>query len=196
MYRYFLIYKPYGMLSQFSGEGNTLKGLGYFPSDVYPVGRLDKDSEGLLIITNDKKLNHLLLDPNHGHQREYYVQVEGCVTKEAIYELESGVSIQIEKRQYRTKRAFFKSLEIPPNLPERMPPVRYRKTVPDTWVSLTLVEGKNRQVRKMTAAVGLPTLRLVRWRIERLTIEGFTTGQVVEMSRGEMYAALRLSDIS
>jgi len=192
MYRYFMVYKPYGMLSQFSGEGNTLGKLGDFPTDVYPVGRLDKDSEGLLIITNDKSLNHRLLDPMQGHKREYYVQVEGDVSKEALHRLESGVQIQVDKRHYRTKKAVATQLNTHPELPERIPPVRFRKTVPDTWISLILVEGKNRQVRKMTAAVGYPTLRLVRWAIEGLTIEGFLPGQVTELTRKGIYSSLRI----
>jgi 23S rRNA pseudouridine2457 synthase len=187
-----MVYKPYGMLSQFSGEGNTLGKLGDFPTDVYPVGRLDKDSEGLLIITNDKSLNHRLLDPMQGHKREYYVQVEGDVSKEALHRLESGVQIQVDKRHYRTKKAVATQLNTHPELPERIPPVRFRKTVPDTWISLILVEGKNRQVRKMTAAVGYPTLRLVRWAIEGLTIEGFLPGQVTELTRKGIYSSLRI----
>lgn len=190
MLRYFLIYKPFGMLSQFSGEGSTLKDLGDFPPDAYPVGRLDKDSEGLLIITNDKSLNHRLLDPVHGHRREYYVQVEGDVTKEALHRLESGLLIQVDKQAYRTKKAIAKLLKIAPELPERNPPVRYRKTVPDSWISIILTEGKNRQVRKMTAAAGFPTLRLVRWAIEELTIEGFESGDVVELPRDSIYSSL------
>lgn len=194
MFRYFLIYKPFGILSQFSGEENTLKNVGSFPPDVYPVGRLDKDSEGLLIITNDKMLNHRLLDPIQGHRREYYVQVEGDVTQEALHRLESGLLIQVDKQTYRTKKTIAKSLRFAPTLPKRDPPVRYRKTVPDSWISLTLTEGKNRQVRKMTAAAGFPTLRLVRWAIEGLTIEGFSSGQVEELSRKAIYYALGISE--
>lgn len=194
MFRYFLIYKPFGILSQFSGEENTLKNVGSFPPDVYPVGRLDKDSEGLLIITNDKMLNHRLLDPIQGHRREYYVQVEGDVTQEALHRLESGLLIQVDKQTYRTKKTIAKSLRVAPTLPKRDPPVRYRKTVPDSWISLTLTEGKNRQVRKMTAAAGFPTLRLVRWAIEGLTIEGFSSGQVEELSRKAIYYALGISE--
>ncbi|WP_158860749.1 pseudouridine synthase [Lunatibacter salilacus] len=190
MPRYFVIYKPFGMLTQFSGEGNTLGNLGDFPPDVYPVGRLDKDSEGLLIISNDKTLNHRLLDPVQGHRREYFVQVEGDITHEALHQLESGLLIQVDKRAYRTKKAVAKSLKSSPILPERVPPVRYRKTVPDSWISLTLTEGKNRQVRKMTAAAGFPTLRLVRWAIEDLTIKGFESGQVEELSRKAIYSSL------
>jgi len=191
---YYVIYKPFGMLSQFSGEANTLKELFCFPNTVYPVGRLDKDSEGLLLITNDKKLNNLLLDPIHGHQRSYYAQVEGTPSDEAINQLKAGVSINVDGKMYRTKKAGASILTAAPELPERNPPIRYRKHVPDTWISLSLIEGKNRQVRKMTAAVGFPTLRLVRWSIENLSIEGFSSGEVRKYSKQEIYEKLKLSN--
>nr|MBI1230423.1 pseudouridine synthase [Cytophagales bacterium] len=194
MNRYFVVYKPFGVLSQFSGDKDTLKELGDFPLDVYPVGRLDKDSEGLLIITNDKRINQLLLEPKQAHEREYFVQVEGDPSDSALRQLESGVIIQVDKKTYRTKRSVVHRLSDIPDLPPRNPPVRFRKTVPDSWLSLTLVEGKNRQVRKMTAAVGFPTLRLVRWRIEKLSIEGFASGQVQELSQHALYAGLALTE--
>lgn len=191
--RYFVIYKPYGVLSQFSGEGATLGSLADFPVDVYPVGRLDKDSEGLLLLTNDKALNHYLLDPKYNHSRTYFVQVEGLISPEALHALQTGVTIKTEKGDYLTKKARAHSLSDPLELPERVPPVRYRKNVPDSWISLTLTEGKNRQVRRMTARVGYPTLRLVRWSIEGLTAKGMGNGQVVERSREEIYTGLGLS---
>lgn len=193
--RYFVIYKPFGILSQFSGGEDTLKSLGDFPSDVYPIGRLDKDSEGLLILTNDKTLNHYLLNPKFHHQRTYFAQVEGIPEPEDLKKLESGVDISIETGTYRTKKAIARKLAHPPALPERNPPIRYRKSVPDTWISLTLIEGKNRQVRKMTAAVGFPTLRLVRWSVEDLTIEGFLAGEVREMEKDEIYRLLKVQKI-
>ncbi|NVJ87210.1 MAG: pseudouridine synthase [Algoriphagus sp.] len=193
MARYFIIYKPFGVLSQFSGEGQTLASLFHFPKTVYPVGRLDKDSEGLLIITDDKQLNHHLLNPRFGHQRTYLAQVEGIPDQEALRQLEKGVDINVDGKIYRTKHAVAKIPEQVPDLPERNPPIRYRKNVPDTWISLTLIEGKNRQVRKMTAAVGHPTLRLVRWSVEKLTIQGFQVGEVREMEKEEIYRALGLS---
>lgn len=189
-FRYFLVYKPFGILSQFSGEANTLSELMDFPKDVYPVGRLDKDSEGLLLVTDDKRLNHLLLDPKFGHKRTYLVQVEGLIKLEALQSLQTGVTIKVDNKDYRTKRATARLLPSEPDLPARNPPIRYRKNVPDCWVSLTLTEGKNRQVRKMTAQVGYPTLRLVRWSIENLTVEGLKSGQVVEKSREEIYLGL------
>jgi len=193
-YRYFVIYKPFGILSQFSGESDTLKEVFDFPKDVYPVGRLDKDSEGLLLITDDKALNNYLLNPVFGHTRTYLAQVEGLPDPEAIRALEIGVDINVDGKMYRTKKAFAKLLENPPVLPERNPPIRYRKSVPDSWVQLSLIEGKNRQVRKMTAAVGFPTLRLVRWSMEKLSIEGYQVGEVRTFTQEEIYALLHVTD--
>lgn len=192
-FRYFVIYKPYGVLSQFSGEDHTLGDLCDFPKDVYPVGRLDKDSEGFLLVTNDKRLNHFLLDPTYGHKRTYLVQVEGLIKLDALQALQGGVVIRVDNRDYLTKKAKAKLLPSEPELPARIPPIRYRKNVPDCWISLTLTEGKNRQVRKMTAKVGYPTLRLVRWAMENLTIEGLKSGQVVERSMEEIYLGLGFS---
>lgn len=191
--RYFIIYKPFGILSQFSGDANTLKVLGDFPSDVYPVGRLDKDSEGLLLITNDKSLNHHLLNPRFAHQRTYLAQVEGIPTAEAIAQLENGVDINVDGKMYHTKKAKAQLLNEAPTLPPRNPPIRYRKNVPDSWIQLSLIEGKNRQVRKMTAVVGYPTLRLVRYSMENLNIEGFDVGEVRELDRNTIYSTLKLS---
>ena len=193
MARYFIIYKPFGVLSQFSGEGQTLASLFHFPKTVYPVGRLDKDSEGLLLITDDKQLNHHLLNPRFGHQRTYLAQVEGEPDQEALKKLGNGVTINVEGKMYQTKPAIAKIPGSVPELPDRDPPIRYRKNVPDTWISLTLIEGKNRQVRKMTAAVGFPTLRLVRWSMEKITIEGFQVGEVRELEQQEVYRALGLT---
>ena len=190
--RYFIIYKPFGILSQFSGDANTLKEIDNFPSDVYPVGRLDKDSEGLLLITNDKALNHQLLNPSFAHQRTYLAQVEGIPTTEAIGQLEKGVEINVDGKMYQTKKAKAQLLAIEPTLPERNPPIRYRKSVPDSWIELNLIEGKNRQVRKMTAAVGFPTLRLVRYAMENLSIEGFEVGEVREMDRSTLLDLLKI----
>ncbi|MDO6437921.1 pseudouridine synthase [Cyclobacterium sp. 1_MG-2023] len=193
-FSYYIIYKPFGVLSQFSGDGNTLGLLGDFPSDVYPVGRLDKDSEGLLILTNDKRLNHLLLDPTYLHERTYWVQVEGEITDKAVQDLEQGVIITVNKRPHKTLKAKAKPIQdIEQLLPERDPPIRYRKNVPDSWVAISLKEGKNRQVRKMTAAVGFPTLRLVRWSVENLTIEGFEVGEVRSFDQESIYSSLGIS---
>ena len=184
------------MLTQFSGEGPTLATLGEFPKEVYPVGRLDKDSEGLLLLTDDKSLNHQLLNPRFAHQRTYYVQVEGIPTPEALAQLQAGVTIQVDGKAYRTKPAVAKLLEDAPILPDRDPPIRYRASIPDRWLALTLIEGKNRQVRKMTAAVGFPTLRLVRFSMEKITLDGMGVGEVRELSQEVVYRALGLTGIA
>jgi len=191
--RYFIIYKPFGVLSQFSGEGQTLASLFDFPKEVYPVGRLDKDSEGLLLITDDKWLNHHLLNPRFGHQRSYLAQVEGIPTAEALKALGNGVRINVDRKDYLTKPAIAKLLPEAPELPDRDPPIRYRKNVPDSWIELTLIEGKNRQVRKMTAAVGFPTLRLVRKSMEKINILGFKVGEVQELDQETVYHKLGLT---
>jgi len=193
-FRYFAVYKPFGMLSQFSGEeGDSLLGeLFDFPKEVYPVGRLDKDSEGLLLLTNDKSLNHQLLNPRFNHWRTYWIQVEGDIDAEALQQLEKGVSIRINKKAYRTKKAKVSKLEDAPSLPERIPPIRYRKTVPTSWISLSLSEGKNRQVRRMTAAVGFPTLRLVRAKIEDIAISDVLPEKVRELKKEDVARLLKL----
>ncbi len=190
---YYLVYKPYGVHSQFKPEGNKpgLGSLFHFPNDVYPVGRLDADSEGLLLLTNDPRVNQRLLHPRFQHQRSYLVQVEGIISDEALSRLREGVRIRVDGKEYVTAPAMAVSIP-PPSLPERNPPVRFRKTVPDSWMELTLTEGKNRQVRKMTAATGFPTLRLVRWQIEALRMEDPLPGKVVKLDRSEVYKKLKL----
>jgi len=195
-FQYFVIYKPYGMLSQFTREHPThitLADLDYdFPKDVYPVGRLDKDSEGLLILTNDKQLNQRLLHPKNKHWRSYWVQVERIPTKEALQQLQEGVTIRIKKKNYTTKNAQVSLLATPPALPERKPPVRFRKNVPTAWLNLSLIEGKNRQVRRMTAKVGFPTLRLVRHQIVDLSLSDLEVGSVHAYKRQNLYQRLQL----
>jgi 23S rRNA pseudouridine2457 synthase len=186
--QYYLIYKPFGMLSQFSKEGDapTLADLDFtFEKDVYPVGRLDADSEGLLLLTNDNRLKTHLLDPKNKHWRTYYVQVEGTVTEEACLSLANGVTIAISGKKYVTKRARATPIEAP-ELPERNPPIRVRKNIPDSWLSLSLTEGKNRQVRRMTAAVGFPTLRLVRAAIGSLWLGEMKPGEVRPLMANEV----------
>ncbi|WP_375445376.1 pseudouridine synthase [uncultured Fibrella sp.] len=177
---HYLIYKPFGMLSQFSAEGEkqTLADLSFaIERDVYPVGRLDADSEGLLLLTNDKSINHRLLDPRFAHERTYYVQVDGTVTDDALTKLADGVTITVDGKPHATLPAIARRID-EPALPPRNPPIRYRAAIPTSWIALTLTEGKNRQVRKMTAAVGFPTLRLVRWAIGHLTAEGMQPADV------------------
>ncbi len=193
MNRYFAVYKPFGMLSQFSPEGDrqTLAALGDFDKDVYPVGRLDADSEGLLLLTNDKRMNAALLDPTEKHFRTYYAQVEGEISHEAIEKLERGVEINIKGKSHFTAPAVAIKM-VDPILPLRDPPIRFRKNVPTSWLELRITEGKNRQVRRMTAAVGFPTLRLVRWAIEDLTLDSFEAGEVREFQKNEIVNLLKL----
>jgi 23S rRNA pseudouridine2457 synthase len=196
-YNYYVIFKPYGVLSQFSrpeAHHKTLADLGFsFPKDVYPVGRLDNDSEGLLILTNDKKLNHRLLNPDFAHSRTYAVQVDGEMTNQAIQRLENGVDIKLAKKTYHTMPANAKLLPEGLSLPERDPPVRYRKTIPTSWLELTLKEGKNRQVRKMCAKTGFPVLRLVRTRIEKLVLNEMRSGDVKELVGKDLERLLNIS---
>lgn len=190
---HYLIYKPFGMLSQFSPEGNkaTLADLPHtFRRDVYSVGRLDADSEGLLLLTSDKSVNHRLLDPRFAHQRTYYVQVDGDITDEAIRQLADGVMITVDRKPHRTMPAVARRLDAEPDLPARNPPIRFRANIPTSWIALTLTEGKNRQVRKMTAAVGFPTLRLVRWAIGQLTAQGMRPGEVRVLSETDVQELL------
>lgn len=198
---HYLLYKPYGMLSQFSSEGTerspdklTLADLPHaFAKDVYPVGRLDADSEGLLLLTDDRTINHRLLDPRYAHERTYYVQVDGAITDEALRQLTDGVTINVEGKPHHTRPAQARRLPDEPTLPPRNPPIRYRAAIPTTWIALTLTEGKNRQVRRMTAAVGFPTLRLVRWAIGHLTADGMQPGEVRELDPDELTKLLGTS---
>lgn len=192
MHRYFIIYKPYQVLSQFtSTEGKqTLKAYFNVPSDVYPVGRLDYDSEGLLLLTNDTSLNHRLLNPSFAHEREYWVQVDGDISEKAIRELQRGVTITINGSKYRTKPCNATRFPNTPEVPERNPPVRFRKEIPTSWIKMILTEGKNRQVRKMTAQSGFPTLRLIRYRIGGLSLDGLLPGDMREMNKNDIYTRL------
>lgn len=183
-FKYYLVYKPFNVLSQFTPEHGNSCLADYFvvEKDVYPVGRLDKDSEGLLILTNDKSLNSNILTPQKHISKTYWVQVDGSITNEAIENLKSGVEIKVKKKNHFTLPAEVK--EIPsPILPERNPPVRFRKNIPTSWISIIIREGKNRQVRRMTAAVGFPTLRLVRVAIGNLKMINFEPGNIQEISK-------------
>lgn len=183
-FHYFAIYKPFGMLSQFTGGNETTGVLGDlypFPKDVYPIGRLDKDSEGLLLLTNDNQFKNNVLSIKKKLPKTYYVQVDGGITRAACEELESGqIIIKHNKKNYRVAPAKCRIIT-EPKLPERSKPIRFRKEIPTSWIALTLREGKNRQVRKMTAAVGFPTLRLVRWQIGNLTLGNLQPGDVIEI---------------
>ena len=194
MNKYFIVHKPFNVLSQFSSADSkkTLKDFFDVPTNVYPVGRLDYDSEGLLILTDDKKLNYYLLDPLNKHEREYWIQVEGNVSTQQIESLQQGVEIKVNGKMYHTKKCIAKKFLNPPPVSSRNPPIRFRKSVPDSWIKIILTEGKNRQVRKMTAAVGCPTLRLIRYRIEDITLENLHPGEMKSLPKQELYNLLKI----
>jgi len=160
--------KPYGVLSQFTPDGSPNRTLAEFglPKGVYSIGRLDADSEGLLLLSDEAALNQKLLHPRHAHEREYWAQVERMPTPEALHKMAKGVVLQ--GRKMLPCRAWI--LEPQPEMPPREPPIRFRKTVPTCWLGLELIEGKNRQVRRMTAVIGHPTLRLLRVRVGELEL--------------------------
>jgi len=181
------------VLTQFSSppgtQHPTLKD--YIPiAAVYPVGRLDRDSEGLLLLTNNGPIQHRLSDPRFGHSRTYWVQVERVPDTAALAKLRQGVEIQ----QYRTRPAGVRMLS-PEPLPPRDPPIRFRKQVPTAWIEITLTEGRNRQVRRMTAAVGFPTLRLVRVAIAHLPLAGLAPGQWRDLTLVELKQLQQLTSI-
>lgn len=147
----------------------------------------------MLIITDDKKLTDRLLDPRYGHKRTYTVQVEGDISREAIDMLRIGMTLNINGKKHFTQKAFCEKLQSPPPFDERIPPVRFRQNIPTSWIRLTITEGKNRQVRKMTAATGYPTLRLIRTGIEKLSLEGMKPGEVRETEGSSLYKLLNMS---
>jgi 23S rRNA pseudouridine2457 synthase len=176
-------HKPYGVISQFTrdGSGNrTLAEFG-FPKGVYPIGRLDADSEGLLLLSDEAELNARLLHPRQAHQREYWAQVERVPAASALARLRRGAEIQ--GRKTLPCRAWI--LDPQPDLPPRVPPIRFRKTVPTCWIALELIEGKNRQVRRMTAALGHPTVRLLRVRVGQLGLGTLPPGEWKTLDVGE-----------
>ncbi|MFZ8932718.1 MAG: pseudouridine synthase [Bacteriovoracaceae bacterium] len=183
MFKYVALYKPFGHLSQFTGdEGQkTLADFG-LPPNIYAVGRLDKDSEGLLLLTNDGPFKNKLSSPEFEKKKVYYVQVEGIPEQVDLDKLRKGVVIKTGK----TKPAQVRILENTPTLPPRDPPIRFRKNIPTTWLEIIITEGKNRQVRRMTANIGYPTLRLVRVKIGKLELSGLTPGQWIEVRKSDV----------
>lgn len=168
----FALYKPFGVLSQFTSEDGHpgLLDLGLnLPKNVWPVGRLDRDSEGLLLLTDDSRLKRALTEPVRSHRKTYWVQVEGAPTDDDIEPLRHPMQLRIRKQHTTTKPAEARLLS-PPDLPDRVPPIRTRQSIPTTWLSIALTEGKNRQIRKMTAHVGFPTLRIVRVGVGSLSL--------------------------
>jgi 23S rRNA pseudouridine2457 synthase len=175
--------KPYGVISQFTSDGSANRTLAQFgfPKEVYAIGRLDADSEGLLLFSDEPALNQRLLHPRQAHEREYWVQVERAPSAEVLRLLQDGLVIEGRK----TLPAHARMLDPQPDLPPRDPPIRFRKTIPTCWIALELVEGKNRQVRRMTAAVGHPTLRLIRVRIGGFELGKLVSGNWIQLDEGQ-----------
>jgi len=206
-------HKPFGVLSQFTGDGSPNRALAEFnfPKNVYPIGRLDADSEGLLLLSDEPAWNERLLHPRHAHEREYWAQVERIPTRESLDQLQKGLVIQGHKTLpcrawllepqpivsdvaatpesaavvIETQSPGLHRDAAMPIIPPRIPPIRFRKTVPDCWIGLELVEGKNRQVRRMTAAIGHPTLRLLRVRIGSFWLADLRPGAFTILSPEE-----------
>jgi len=182
------------MISQFTSSHKKKKCLGElgfpFPKDVYPVGRLDENSEGLLILTNDKSLNFKLLNPAFEHKRIYLVQLQGVITSEALKQLEAGVTIALDAGPYLTRPCKVKVVPKPEKLPPRGHPISDR--LPTSWIELTLTEGKFHQVRKMTAGVGFPCLRLIRIAIEDIRLETMQPSEVRELKKDAVYKKLNI----
>ena len=191
--KYYVFNKPFDVLSQFTSEvgKRTLSDFLKIERDCYPIGRLDYDSEGLLIISNDKKLNDYLLNPINKHKREYIVQVEGNIQESDIENLKTGVNLNIKGKNHFAKCVDSQIIN-DYILPERNPPIRYRANIPTSIIKLSLTEGKNRQVRKMTAAIGFPTLRLIRVSIENLKIEGIKSGEFIQCNKEVIYKLLKI----
>lgn len=183
MPRYILFHKPYGVLSQFTREdgARSLEEFG-LPKGVYPAGRLDKDSEGLLLLTDDGPLIEKLLNPKNNKPKTYWVLVERIPTEEGLEKMRNGLKIE----DYFTKPCHVKILDPVPTIAPRDPPVRVRKTVQDTWLEVTVTEGKNRQIRKMTAAISHPTLRLIRVKMLNLELASLLPGQWREIQKSEI----------
>ncbi len=191
VYQYLIFNKPYDVLCQFTdreGDRATLKD--YIPvPEVYPVGRLDRDSEGLLLLTNHGALQHRLINPRFAHPRTYWVQIERIPSEADLDRLRTGLVIQGE----RTRPAEVRRLQAEPELPPRVPPIRDRKSVPTCWLEMVLREGRNRQVRRMTAAIGYPTLRLVRVAIGPLQLRDLAPGEWRSLSLAEQESLIAFS---
>jgi len=180
-------------LSQFSSEGNHPGILSLqlnLPKDVWPIGRLDRDSEGLLLLTDDMRLRQQLTDPKENSRKTYWVQVEGAPTEETLERFQQPMLLRIKKQEIRTKPARVSVMD-EPEVWDRTPPIRHRLSVPTSWIALELKEGKNRQVRRMTANVGHPTLRLIRAEVGDLTLKGLglSPGEVIQLKPEQIAAA-------
>jgi 23S rRNA pseudouridine2457 synthase len=182
---YVALYKPYDVLTQFTDPTGRATLQDYVPiGGIYPVGRLDRDSEGLLLLTDDGRLAHRLTDPRYEHPKTYLVQIERIPSPDALESLRRGIVLN----DGRTRPTEVELLPAPPTLPDRPVPIRFRKNVPTAWIRLVLREGRNRQVRRMTAAVGHPTLRLVRVAIGPIGLGDLRPGQSRDLSRTELEA--------
>ncbi|MFA7430201.1 MAG: pseudouridine synthase [Rhodospirillaceae bacterium] len=186
--RIIAFHKPFDVLSQFTAEEDGQRTLAEFglPAGVYPVGRLDRDSEGLLLLSNDGPFIKRVLEPRHGHPRTYLAQVERVPDADALAALRAGVDIRIGGKVHRTLPCTAELFDGEPDLPPRDPPIRYRAAIPTAWLRLVLTEGKNRQVRRMTAAVGFPTLRLVRVSIGHLELGDLPPGGWRDVTRKDV----------
>lgn len=179
MPRYVLFHKPYEVLSQFTPKDGSRSLIEFnLPKGIYPAGRLDKDSEGLLLLTDDGPLIEKLLNPKNEKQKTYWALVERIPSEEALEKMRQGLKIE----DYTTRPCEVRILDPQPEVPPRDPPVRYRKNVPDIWLEIKIIEGKNRQVRKMTAAIGHPTLRLIRKKISHLELGELKPGEWIEIT--------------
>lgn len=199
IFKYYIINKPYKVLSQFTNEeGKTcLKDIFTVPKDVYSIGRLDFDSEGLLILTNDNYLKTQLANPKHNAQKIYYVQVENTPTKEDLKKLENGIIINVNGKEYKTQKCKinFLSESKYSKIEERNPPIRFRKSIPTTWLEVHLNEGKNRQIRKMTATIGCPTLRIIRFAIGDINLNLIEEeSNIKELNRNEIYQIIGINN--
>ncbi|MGB6151883.1 MAG: pseudouridine synthase [Pricia sp.] len=195
-HRHFKIYKPFGLLSQFDSNDarqkrkkRFLTELYNYPEGVMPIGRLDEKSEGLLLLTTDGKLSYTI--NTSGVEKEYYAQLDGEIPDAQIERLTFGIEIGLDGKKYTTKPCIATRLNNKPQLPDPDSSLRLGRHRPTSWISITLCEGKFRQVRKMTAAVGFPTLRLVRVRIANITLAGLTSGAVLELSEDSLPQYLR-----
>jgi len=187
--KYYVVYKPFNTLSRFKpfpGK-RTLAELYDFPKDAYPVGRLDEDSEGLLLITNDKKMNYFLLHPKFSHRRTYLVMVDGVPTEEDLDLMRNGLEIRIKKKIHHSLPCEAQLVDKPEGLPERDPPPVLFHNKKYSWLSITLTEGKFRQVRRMTAKIGFPTIRLIRSHIEKLSLGDMQPGEVREIGKFTLF---------
>lgn len=186
-HRHFILHKPFGYLSQFVNNQSKRKNkkllgeLYDFPEEIMAIGRLDQDSEGLLLLTTDGKVSEQVRSKTV--EKEYYIQVDGLITQQAIEQLKTGVQISINGKKYQTLPSMASLLDSPKNIPTRTKKIRDPRHGPTSWLSITITEGKFRQVRKMSAAVGFPTLRLIRMRIGNINLGDLPLGAVQEVEQ-------------